>query len=205
MTKFSRRDFLKLSALIPAGAALSPLVSSYLPSTNTAQDLPANVIIILFDAMTARNLSVYGYQRATTPNFIRFAQRAIVYHSHYSAGNFTVPGTTSLLTGLYPWTHRAINQAGLMRREFTGQNIFKAMNGKYKRLASARTSGQILFSINFRTTSISAFPRRPFPLRMQSQAAGSRMMCRRVIAPSMIFFSSSVPRPPRLSSERWHG
>ena len=75
---------------------------------------------------------------ATSPNLMRFADRANVYHSHNSAGNFTVPGTTSLLTGLYPWTYRAINEAGLMAREFVGRNIFGSFGGHYKRLAFAQ-------------------------------------------------------------------
>src|ERR1700690_3355624 len=130
MHPLNRRDFLKWSALIPISAVLSPWVKNLVSPKRIGQDIsPTNIIIILFDAMSARNLSVYGYPRNTTPNLIRFASRANVYHSHYSAGNFTVPGTTSLLTGLYPWTHRAINEAGLIAREFTGRNIFRSFGG----------------------------------------------------------------------------
>jgi len=136
MHLFSRRDFLKLSTLIPIGAALPPWAKNLVFPKRIGQvNSPTNIIIILFDAMSARNLSVYGYPRNTTPNLVRFASRANVYHSHYSAGNFTTPGTTSLLTGLYPWTHRAINISGLMVRNLTGKNIFKLVTGKYKRLA----------------------------------------------------------------------
>jgi arylsulfatase A-like enzyme len=136
MSRFSRRDFLKLAALLPAGAALTSTLARYFPELQgAAQTNAPNVIIFLFDAMSARNLSLYGYPRNTTPNFIRFASHANVYHSHYSAGNFTIPGTTSLLTGLYPWTHRAITEAGMLRRDLTGDNIFRAMAGNYQRLA----------------------------------------------------------------------
>jgi len=139
MRPFSRRDFLKLSTLIPVGAILSPLLKNLVSSKVGGQaGSPANIIVVLFDAMSARNLSVYGYPRNTAPNLMRFADRSNVYHSHNSAGNFTVPGTTSLLTGLYPWTHRAINEAGLMTREFIGRNIFRSMGGQYKRLAYAQ-------------------------------------------------------------------
>jgi len=135
MFRLSRRDILRLSALLPASLAVQPWIKNLvLPQGFSQVKPPANIIIILFDAMSARNLSVYGYPRKTTPNFIRFASRANVYHSHYSAGNFTVPGTTSLLTGLYPWTHRAINEAGLMARELVGRNIFKPFGGYYQRL-----------------------------------------------------------------------
>jgi arylsulfatase A-like enzyme len=139
MHPLNRRDFFKLSALIPISAVIPPWVKNLVSPNGIGQDMPpSHIIIILFDAMSARNLSVYDYPRNTTPNLIRFASRANVYHSHYSAGNFTVPGTTSLLTGLYPWTHRAINEAGLIAREFTGRNIFRSFGGHYKRLAFAQ-------------------------------------------------------------------
>ncbi|HUH95862.1 MAG TPA: sulfatase-like hydrolase/transferase, partial [Anaerolineales bacterium] len=139
MRPFSRRDFLKLSALIPIHAIIAPWSKNLsFPKRIDQADPPANIIILLFDALSARNLSVYGYPRDTTPNLLRFARRANVYHSHCSAGNFTVPGTTSLLTGLYPWTHRAINEAGLMARELVERNVFRLANPGYKRLAFAQ-------------------------------------------------------------------
>ncbi len=138
MPKSSRRDFLKLVALFPPAAMLSNLISiRELPKLEQAPALP-NVIIILFDAMTAKNLSLYGYPRKTTPNFEQFAERATVYHAHNSAGNFTVPGTTSLLTGMYPWTHRAINQNGLMTRSLVDRNVFHLFGHEYKRIAFAQ-------------------------------------------------------------------
>jgi arylsulfatase A-like enzyme len=138
MPKFSRRDFLKAAAILPPAVALANIFpSSY--SLNSGQNSTApNVIIVLFDAMTARNLSLYGYRRQTTPNFERFAERATVYHAHDSAGNFTIPGTSSLLTGMYPWTHRAINQGGLVDRSLVGQNIFKLFGKEYRRIAFAQ-------------------------------------------------------------------
>src|SRR5712691_5740932 len=116
MPRLKRRDFLKLAAFFPPALALSNFFSAQdSAGRSPATNLP-NVIVVLFDAMTARNLSVYGYHRETTPNFERFAERATVYHAHDSAGNFTIPGTSSLLTGMYPWTHRAINNGGLVDR-----------------------------------------------------------------------------------------
>ncbi len=134
MQRFSRRDLLKLSLALPAFAALSKFIPS--PDDlerNQEKDLP-NIIIIVIDTLSAENLSLYGYPRNTSPNFERFANRAIVYHSHQSGGNFTVPGTASLLTGTYPWTHRAINHAGLVARELTGRNIFNILPKSYQKL-----------------------------------------------------------------------
>ena len=134
MQKFSRRDLLKLSLTLPAFAVLSKLIP-HPDSLEVSQDeiLP-NVIIIVIDTMSAENLSLYGYPRNTSPNLERFAERATVYHTHQSGGNFTVPGTASLLTGTYPWTHRAINHAGLVARELTERNIFNILPKSYRKL-----------------------------------------------------------------------
>lgn len=132
MSNLSRRDFLKLAGLASGTVALSPLTAQFM--RNQSSDLP-NIIILVFDAMSARNLSLYGYERDTTPNLQKFAERANVYHKHYSSGNFTTPGTASLLTGTYPWTHRALNLSGLVDRDLVEHNIFSAFGSNYHRLA----------------------------------------------------------------------
>jgi arylsulfatase A-like enzyme len=128
MKNITRRDFLKVAAALSAGSLLSTVPS--LGQLKAQSDKP-NVIVLVFDAMSARNLSVYGYPRNTTPGLERIAQRALVYHSHYSAGNFTTSGVASMLTGLYPWTHRGINLSGLVNQKFAGHNIFSLMQDEY--------------------------------------------------------------------------
>ena len=128
MAHISRRDFLKLAALAPAALAFSQTI---LPSGLGAAS--PNIIVLVFDAMSADNLSLYGYPRKTTPNFERLARRSTVYHSHYSAGSFTTPGTASLLTGLNPWTHRAITQEGQVAPAFVDKNIFSLLGKSYDR------------------------------------------------------------------------
>ncbi len=88
MTQFSRRDFLKI-----AGAAFAGLLTSgrTLP-TRAADGKQPNIIIILWDAFSAKHLSLYGYPRLTTPNLDAFAQSSTVFHNHYSGGNFTTTG-----------------------------------------------------------------------------------------------------------------
>jgi arylsulfatase A-like enzyme len=138
MADLSRRDFLKLAALaLPAAAFAKPL--SRLTGARAADPSPPNIIILVFDTMTARNLSVYGYPRRTTPNFERFAERATVFQNYNSAGNYTVPGVASLLTGMYPWTHRAINHSGLVRRDMLDRNIFGLLGDDYTRTGFAQT------------------------------------------------------------------
>src|SRR5512138_1531107 len=134
MSKLSRRDFLKLYTAFLAGSALSG-VSYALSSVPAQRTGKPNILFVVFDAMSARNLSLYGYARKTTPNLDRFAERASVYHSHYSAGNFTTSGTASMLTGLYPWTHRAINYRGMIARRLADRNLFHLLGDGYTRVA----------------------------------------------------------------------
>ncbi len=94
------------------------------PSNLQAPGQQKNILIFVFDALSARNMPIFGYPRNTTPNLARFAERATVYHSHHAGGNFTTPGTASLLTGVYPWTHRAIHLYGSALDSFSERNIF---------------------------------------------------------------------------------
>ena len=135
MSNISRRSFLKLVGAA-APAVLFPAASTWAEKNLYQGDSSKpNVIILLFDAMSASDLSVYGYPRPTSPNMERFAERATVYHSHNSGGNYTVPGTASLLTGSYPWTSRALNYSSGVKKSMVENNIFRAFGEEYHRLA----------------------------------------------------------------------
>ena len=121
--RLNRRDFLKLVGLLPVGLS-APRLLRLLEASRLAQEKPRNVIVIIFDAFSAYDISQYGYARQTTPNIDRLAKRAVVYHNHFSGGNFTSPGTASLLTGVLPWTHRAINLNSKVAEPYARQNIF---------------------------------------------------------------------------------
>jgi len=134
MSKLSRRDFLKLLPSVYTSLALTSLSPSFTSSLLTISDRP-NIIILVLDAMSARNLSLYGSERDTTPHLSRFGEHATIYHSHYAAGNFTSPGTASLLTGTYPWSHRAFNIKGAIKRSLQEKIIFALVGPEYFRMA----------------------------------------------------------------------
>src|SRR5574341_719786 len=131
--QFNRRDFLKLTGLLPLSFA-APRLLKKLDRQSAVQAKQKNVIVVIFDALSAYNMSLYGYGRETTPNLTRLAKRAVVYHNHFAAGNFTTPGTASLLTGVLPWTHRALNLNGKVADPYVTKNIFSAF-GDYYRIA----------------------------------------------------------------------
>ena len=130
MKQLSRRDFLKLTSALAAGTLAHRSIEFL-----EAKDGRPNIIILLFDALSANHMSLYGYPRETTPHLSRFAERATVYHNHYAAGNFTTPGTASMLTGMLPWKHRAFNQGGLIKTELIQNNLFSLLGSDYFRLA----------------------------------------------------------------------
>lgn len=102
------------------------------PFANALQGNRQNVIVIVFDSLSAYDVSIHGYERETTPNIAQLSKRAIRYHNHFAGGNFTTPGTASLLTGVLPWTHRAINLNGRVSGPFVEKNIFSAFKDHYR-------------------------------------------------------------------------
>lgn len=134
MSKLGRRDFLRLLPGVSASLVLTSLQPALTSSLLSAAS-QRNIIILVLDAMSARNLSLYGYPRDTTPHLKRLAERATVYHSHYAAGNFTSPGTASILTGMYPWNHRAINVRGTIKRSLLENDLFSLIGPEYFRMA----------------------------------------------------------------------
>jgi arylsulfatase A-like enzyme len=131
-SQFNRREFLKMTGLIPLSfSILKWMPSSGLPDSGSQRK---NILIIVFDALTAYNISLYGYGRDTMPNLTKIIQQAIVYHNHFAGSNFTTPGTASLLTGTLPWTHRAFSHNETVDEFFIDKNIFHTFS-HYNRMA----------------------------------------------------------------------
>jgi len=70
-----------------------------------------NVILISLDVLRADHMSLYGYNLNTTPNMNKLAKKSLVFNQMYANGYFTLPNHMSLMTGVYPLTHK-INWPG---------------------------------------------------------------------------------------------
>ncbi len=135
--RITRREFLKLAAV--TGLGLSIPGDFWQVEKAEASRRTDNFLIIVLEALSAYHLSTHGYSRETTPHLNRLADRAIVYHQHYSGGNYTTPGTASILTGTLPWTHRAITHNDTVTDEFITKNIFHAFPNYYRMAYSHNT------------------------------------------------------------------
>jgi arylsulfatase A-like enzyme len=61
-----------------------------------------NVLLIVWDTVRAANTSLYGYNRATTPNLERLASRGVRFDMAFATSSWTLPSHASLFTGRWP-------------------------------------------------------------------------------------------------------
>ena len=71
-----------------------------------------NIILITFDALSAKNMSLYGYKRNTTPFMSEWAKSATVFTRLEAESSFTAPTTASLMTGKRVWSHQRFQSHG---------------------------------------------------------------------------------------------
>jgi arylsulfatase A-like enzyme len=60
------------------------------------------ILFFSIDTLSARNMSVYGYERDTTPRLAELARDAVVFETARANSPWTVPSYLSQLTGLLP-------------------------------------------------------------------------------------------------------
>lgn len=81
---------------------------------------PPNVILLIWDAVRARNTSLHWYGRNTTPFLDSLVEEdAVWYLQARATSSWTLPSHTSMATGLYPQEHQANSktlQFGLNQR-----------------------------------------------------------------------------------------
>jgi len=68
--------------------------------TGAGQPPLPNVVFYVFDGGAADYMSVYGYNRRTTPILERLAQEGVVFERAYSNSSWTLPSTVSFMTSL---------------------------------------------------------------------------------------------------------
>jgi arylsulfatase A-like enzyme len=65
-----------------------------------------NVIVLVLDTHRVERMSIYGYEKDTTPVLGEFAEGATVFDWAISTAPWTVPSHASMFTGLYPTVHQ---------------------------------------------------------------------------------------------------
>jgi arylsulfatase A-like enzyme len=107
---FGRRVASSLPCFLVGLASLSAWVSSkdllaeeWTRSRASVPDPRAsNVLFVVMDTVRAASLSLHGYDRDTTPNLVRLAQRAVRFEQARSTAPWTLPSHASMFTGRWP-------------------------------------------------------------------------------------------------------
>jgi len=96
---------LLLAASFFLGRPAGPGVEAASPAFG--QNSRPNILLIVMDTVRADHLSVYGYDRDTTPNLKDLAADSMVFTNAISASDITLSSHASLFTGMYPSWHGA--------------------------------------------------------------------------------------------------
>jgi len=87
----------------------------------------SNLLMITFDALSAEDMSLYGYRLPTTPNIDAFARQGTVFKNFYSASTFTGSSLATILTGVYPSEHHVYHLMGRVRAEYANKTLAHLM------------------------------------------------------------------------------
>ena len=110
--KLVRLDLEVEASAHPAEVAWStPAVLTRRPAASAGDAEPVrNVVVLLIDTQRADALTTYASSRVQSPQMDRFARDAVVFERCQAPANWTKPSCASVLTGLHPFTHRALTE-----------------------------------------------------------------------------------------------
>ena len=112
----------------PENVSLQEVTQSHVPDRKQP-----NIILVIFDALTVRDMSVYGYYRQTTPFIDEWAKTASVFTRLKAESNYTTPTTASLITGKRVWSHQIyhIRASNPVRSNVESLPLILKHNGYY--------------------------------------------------------------------------
>lgn len=108
-----------------------------------------NIIIMTADGVNADNMSLYGYERLTTPNIDALAKTSLVADNMYTNSGNTTGSITSLFTGKYPMGVRVVYNPDILRDEDSYQHLPRLLkNNGYKSFQYSYVPYADTYSVN---------------------------------------------------------
>src|SRR5262249_45638238 len=99
-------SFPVVAGLVPILAAVPWGIDRIKEWREAMRPLPApgspNVLLIVLDTVGADHLSLYGYQRPTSPTIDELAPRGIRFDRAQATSSWTLPSHASMFTGRWP-------------------------------------------------------------------------------------------------------
>ncbi|MGC6509523.1 MAG: sulfatase [Myxococcota bacterium] len=72
------------------------------PVVKTPKDNPKTVLLLFLDTLRQDHLSLYGYDRPTTPRIDQWSTNASVFNNARSVAPWTLPSARTMMTGTHP-------------------------------------------------------------------------------------------------------
>ncbi|MFZ3151594.1 MAG: sulfatase-like hydrolase/transferase [Anaerolineaceae bacterium] len=101
-----------------------PQTGNLAGSAATGANQP-NIILITADGVNSTHMSLYGYERETTPFIDSIADQALIFENNFSNSTNTSGSITSIFTGKYPTTTRVLYPPDILR----GKDVYEHLPG----------------------------------------------------------------------------
>ena len=117
-----------------------------------------NIIFLVLDTLRTERMSIYGYDRPTTPTLESLADDSTIFDWAVAPAPWTVPSHASMFTGLYPTVHQtnqsyaSLPQGIPSLAELLRDNGYETVAFCNNPLVSCSTTASTGVSISFSTT-----------------------------------------------------
>jgi arylsulfatase A-like enzyme len=109
-----RRSRLALMGAAASAAVLAVVAATFVvrgrePSAVPDAPLRRSVVLVSIDTLRPDHLRCYGYGRPTSPHLDALAAAGTLFERAYAPSSWTLPSHTSMLSGLSPFRHGAVD------------------------------------------------------------------------------------------------
>jgi arylsulfatase A-like enzyme len=139
--------------------------------------MPPNILLVILDSVRARNTSLYGYERNTTPFLTDFGREATVYEQARAPGIHSIASHASIFTGLHVEEHRLTDHEAKLA---SGNTIWEELHTEHGYETGLFTPNVIVTESSNLSDAFETVvgPRRrtepPFPDALNPAAAGGQ-------------------------------
>jgi arylsulfatase A-like enzyme len=134
-----------------------------------------NIILISNDGLNAKNLSVYGYERETTPFMEELAQSSLLMLNNFANANVSTGSEASMLTGKNPFELRVLYPPNTLQEKDMYEHLpgLLKQNG-YRTITLGVPHFVDMNVINFKNAfdSVNCQPNQPHPLVNKASQLG---------------------------------
>jgi arylsulfatase A-like enzyme len=155
-----RRPLIIISLMAAFGVASGlerNLASVGLPDLPATPRVRPDILLVTIDALRADHLSSYGYERLTSTAIDAFARDAVRFDNAIAQAPYTKASVASIMTGLYPSSHKTVTASVPFPETMTGHPTTAAIITDILP-AAVTTLAEALHDAGYRTLGYTANP-----------------------------------------------